>query len=145
VGGQVYAVPAVHVVEALPLGLDDLLHGREAAAALLGPGVPVLRLQSLLGLETPPGRRGAALRIRYGERSFVATCDKIIGPRTIVVRPLGALLGPLPLYAGVTVSGAGKAQLVLDLAALAEAAHAPARPAPPIRRAQARVLVVDDS
>ena len=147
VGGQVYAVPAVHVVEALPIGMDDLLsHGREAAALALGPGVPVLRLQSLLGVETPPGRRGAALRIRYGERSFVVTCDKIIGPRTIVVRPLGPLVGQLPLYAGVTVSGAGKAQLVLDLAALADAAHAPAKhPHPPLRRGQPRVLVVDDS
>jgi chemotaxis protein histidine kinase CheA len=147
VGGQVYAVPAVHVVEALPIGMEDVLsHGREAAALALGPGVPVLRLQSLLGVETPPGRRGAALRIRYGERSFVATCDKIIGPRTIVVRPLGPLVGQLPLYAGVTVSGAGKAQLVLDLAALADAAHAPAKhPHPPLRRGQPRVLVVDDS
>jgi chemosensory pili system protein ChpA (sensor histidine kinase/response regulator) len=147
VGGQVYAVPAAHVVEALPIGLDDLLsQSRESAAAVLGPGVPVLRLQSLLGVETPPGRRGAALRIQYGERSFVATCDKIIGPRTIVVRPLGPLVGQLPLYAGVTISGAGKAQLVLDLAALADAAHAPAKhPHPPLRRGQPRVLVVDDS
>jgi chemosensory pili system protein ChpA (sensor histidine kinase/response regulator) len=146
VGGQVYAVPAVHVVEALPLGLDDLLHGTESAAALLGPGVPVLRLQTLLGVETPPGRRGAALRIRYGERNFVTTCDKIIGPRTIVVRPLGPLVGQMPLYAGVTVSGAGKAQLVLDLAALADAAHAPGKHQhPPLRRGQPRVLVVDDS
>jgi chemotaxis protein histidine kinase CheA len=143
VGGQVYAVPAAHVVEALPLGLEDL--GRDPGA-VLGDGLPVLRLQALLGVEAPPGRRGAALRIRYGERSFIATCDKIIGPRTIVVRPLGPVLGSLPLYAGVTVSGAGKAQLVLDLAALAEAAHAPARPASVgLRRGQPRVLVVDDS
>jgi chemosensory pili system protein ChpA (sensor histidine kinase/response regulator) len=147
VGGQVYAVPAAHVVEALPVGLDDLpARGRQTAARVVGEGLPVLRLQALLGVETPPGRRGAALHIRYGERSFIATCDKIIGPRTIVVRPLGSLLGALPLYAGVTVSGAGKAQLVLDLAALAEAAQAPARPAPaPLRRGQPRVLVVDDS
>jgi chemotaxis protein histidine kinase CheA/ActR/RegA family two-component response regulator len=145
VGGQVYAVPAAHVVEALPLGIDDLRRGH-TAARIFRDGVPVLRLQALLGVETAPGRRGAALRIRYGERSFIAICDKIIGPRTIVVRSLGPLLGPLPLYAGVTVSGAGKAQLVLDLAALAEAAHAPDRPAPaPLRRGQPRVLVVDDS
>src|SRR5205814_4000818 len=118
VGGQVYAVPAAHVVEALPLGVEELVgRGREGAAAPPGGGAPVLRLQSLLGVETPPGRRAAALHIRYGERSFVATCDKIIGPRTIVVRSLGPLLSPLPLYAGVTISGAGKAQLVLDLAA----------------------------
>jgi chemotaxis protein histidine kinase CheA/ActR/RegA family two-component response regulator len=136
VGGQVYAVPAAHVIEALPLGDEEL------ASA----GGPVLRLQALLGVETPPGRRASALRIRYGERRFIATCDKIIGPRTIVVRSLGALLSPLPLYAGVTISGAGKAQLVLDLGALADAAHAPPRAASPaLRRGQPRVLVVDDS
>jgi chemosensory pili system protein ChpA (sensor histidine kinase/response regulator) len=74
------------------------------------------------------------------------TCDKIIGPRTIVVRPLGPLLSALPLYAGVTVSGAGKAQLVLDLGALADAAHAPARPSDRGgRRGLPRILVVDDS
>ena len=144
VGGQVYAVPAAHVLEAVPLGLDDLqVHGRGEG----GAGAPgVLRLQSLLGVEMPPGRRGAALHIRYGERSFVATCDKVIGPRTIVVRSLGPLLGQIPLYAGVTVSGAGKAQLVLDLATLAEIAHGPVRHVgPPVRRGQPRVLVVDDS
>jgi chemotaxis protein histidine kinase CheA len=146
VGGQVYAVPAAHVVEALPLGMEDLAPGERAILRGVAEGLPVLRLGVLLGVETPPGRRGAALRIRYGERSFVATCDKIIGPRTIVVRPLGPLLAPLPLYAGVTISGAGKAQLVLDLAALAEAAHAPARPpTAPLRRGAPRVLVVDDS
>jgi CheY-like chemotaxis protein len=45
----------------------------------------------------------------------------------------------------VTISGAGKAQLVLDVAALAEAAHGGARPPATHRRPVARVLVVDDS
>jgi chemosensory pili system protein ChpA (sensor histidine kinase/response regulator) len=137
VGGQVYAVSAAHVVEALPLGADDPSPFSD---------VPVLRLQALLGAEMPPGRRLAALRIRYGGRGFIVTCDKIIGPRTIVVRPLGPVLAPLPLYAGVTVSGAGKAQLVLDLGALAEAAHGAGRATGiGARRTQPRVLVVDDS
>jgi chemosensory pili system protein ChpA (sensor histidine kinase/response regulator) len=152
VGGQVYAVPAAHVVQALPLGPDALLvkeGGIEEVSLREKNGesrVPVLRLQGLLGVEVPPGRKMAALHIRYGERSFLATCDKIIGPRTIVVRPPGPILGVLPLYAGVTVSGAGKAQLVFDLGALADAAYAPVRAAPTgTRRGQPRILVVDDS
>jgi chemosensory pili system protein ChpA (sensor histidine kinase/response regulator) len=152
VGGQVYAVPAAHVVQALPLGPDALLvkdgavEGVALRRASADAHVPILRLQSLLGLETAPGRRTAALHIRYGERGFIATCDKIIGLRTIVVRPLGPLLGTLPLYAGVTISGAGKAQLVLDLGALAEAAYAQGRHlSSGVRRSQPRVLVVDDS
>lgn len=154
VGGQVYAIPAAQVVEALPLGPDDLLvkgGGLEGVTrrtpAGHGPPIPILRLHAVLGVEVSPGRRAAALHVRYGDRRFILTCDKVIGPRTIVVRPLGPLLGLLPLYAGVTISGAGKAQLVLDLAALADAAHSPTRlpVLPSTRRGQARVLVVDDS
>jgi CheY-like chemotaxis protein len=63
-----------------------------------------------------------------------------------VIRPPGPLLGLIPLYAGVTASGAGKAQLVLDLGALADAAFGPPRTAAPgPRRGQPRVLIVDDS
>jgi chemotaxis protein histidine kinase CheA len=153
VGGQVYAVPAAHVLQALPL--PDALRAA-AAKAVRPPGeapsgrppgpLPVLRLQALLGVEMPPVRRAAALLLRFGERSFIASCDKIIGPRTIVVRPLDPVLSGLQLYAGVTISGAGKAQLIFDLGALAEAAYSPARaPAPAPRRAQPRILVVDDS
>ncbi len=151
VGGQVYAIPAMHVVEALPVGPDDLMvgdGGKGEGVVLPGSntGVPIVRLQSLLGVDLAPGKRAAALHIRYNGRGFIAAVDKIIGPRTIVVRPLGSLLGLLPLYAGVTVSGSGKAQLVLDVGALCEAAYAPSKqPGQPARRGQPRVLVVDDS
>ena len=47
----------------------------------------------------------------------------MIGPREIVVRSLGPLLARLPLYAGATISGAGKVQLILDVAHLAEHAR----------------------
>jgi len=108
--------------------------------------VPILKLHALLGIELPPGRRAAALHVRYAGRNFLITCDKVIGPRTIVVRPPGALLGLIPIYAGVTASGAGKAQLVLDLGALADLAYANEVPTPVVpRRGQPRVLVADDS
>jgi chemotaxis protein histidine kinase CheA/ActR/RegA family two-component response regulator len=149
VGGQVYAVPAAHVLQALPLpeALRAPTGVPSGTSPGRGPGVlPVLRLQALLGVEMPPVRRAAALLLRFGERSFFASCDKIIGPRTIVVRPLDPVLSSLQLYAGVTISGAGKAQLIFDLGALAEAAYSPARVAARTpRRAQPRVLVVDDS
>jgi CheY-like chemotaxis protein len=114
--------------------------------AIRGVSVPILKLHALLGLELPPGRRAAALHVRYAGRNFLITCDKVIGPRTIVVRPPGPLIGLIPFYSGVTASGAGKAQLVLDLGALADVAYSatgPTTAAP--RRGQPRVLVVDDS
>ncbi len=142
VGGQVYAVPAAQVVEALPLRPDAL---RAAGSKAGQRRVPVLRLQALLGVEMPPLRRAAALHLRSGQRSFVATCDKIIGPRTIVVRPLDPVLSGLGLYAGATISGAGKAQLIFDLNALADAAFSQNRPGQSLTRRTQRVLVVDDS
>jgi chemosensory pili system protein ChpA (sensor histidine kinase/response regulator) len=152
IGGQVYAVPSAHVIEVLPIG-HNVLSGNPASSAesgelpaLGGVSVPILKLHALLGLELPPGRRAAALHVRYAGRNFLITCDKVIGPRTIVVRPPGALLGLIPIYAGVTASGAGKAQLVLDLGALADLAYASEVPTPVVpRRGQPRVLVADDS
>jgi chemosensory pili system protein ChpA (sensor histidine kinase/response regulator) len=151
-GGQVYVVPAAYVIEALPVA-PDILAGNSIVTPMAVslpagnlPALPLLRLHALLGVELPPGRRAAALHVRYGGRDFVFTCDKVIGPRTVVIRPAGPLLGLIPLYAGVTASGAGKAQLVLDLGTLAEAAFGPPRAAPPgPRRGQPRVLIVDDS
>ncbi len=152
IGGQVYAVPAAHVIEVLPIG-HNVLAGTTPTAkdsgdlpAIAGVTVPILKLHAMFGLELPPGRRAAALHVRYGGRNFLITCDKVIGPRTIVVRPLGPLVGLIPIYAGVTASGAGKAQLVLDLGALADIAYSPsAHPPAAPRRGYPRVLVVDDS
>jgi len=152
IGGQVYAIPSAHVIEVLPIGHNVLAGNGQTATdsgelpALAGVSIPILKLHALLGLELPPGRRAAAVHVRYAGRNFLLTCDKVIGPRTIVVRPPGALLGLIPIYAGVTASGAGKAQLVLDLGALADLAHAGSVPSPGgPRRGQPRVLVADDS
>ncbi len=151
-GGQVYAVPAAHVVEALPVG-PEILAGNSVMTTMPAQhptggasALPLLRLHALLGVELPPGRRAAALHVRYGGRDFVFTCDKVIGPRTVVIRPPGPLLGLISLYGGVTASGAGKAQLVLDLGTLADTAFGPPRTAAAgPRRGQPRVLIVDDS
>jgi chemotaxis protein histidine kinase CheA/ActR/RegA family two-component response regulator len=152
IGGQVYAVPAAHVIEVLAIG-HNVLAGNPHNAndsgelpAIAGVSVPILKLHALLGLELPPGRRAAALHVRYAGRNFLITCDKVIGPRTIVVRPPGPLIGLIPIYVGVTASGAGKAQLVLDLGALADMAYSGSVPIPTApRRGQPRILVVDDS
>jgi chemosensory pili system protein ChpA (sensor histidine kinase/response regulator) len=151
-GGQVYAVPAAHVIEVLPIG-HNVLAGSASTArdsgelpVLGGVSLPILKLHALLGIELPPGRRAAALHVRYAGRNFLITCDKVIGPRTIVVRPAGPLIGLIPIYGGVTASGAGKAQLVLDLGALADIAYSATKLTPTVaRRGQPRVLVVDDS
>jgi len=152
IGGQVYAVPAAHVIEVLPIGHNVLAGDARKAKdsgelpTIAGVSVPILKLHALLGLELPPGHHAAALHVRYGGRNFLITCDKVIGPRTVVVRSPGPLIGLIPIYAGVTASGAGKAQLVLDLGILSDIAHSKSEPvASAPRRGQPRVLVVDCS
>jgi chemotaxis protein histidine kinase CheA len=148
VGGQVYAVPAARVQEAMQVNVSDLRLGPSEERVLLrGREVPLMRLGALLGIPAPPGlttRAGLVLTVE--NETFVLTCDKVIGPREIVVRSLGPLLQGLPLYAGATISGAGKVQLILDVEQLARQARAGVRGVRPKRAlGRRRVLVVDDS
>jgi chemosensory pili system protein ChpA (sensor histidine kinase/response regulator) len=108
-------------------------------------------LHLLLGADQPLARRRTVIALSFGERRFVITCDKIVGPRQIVVKSLGPLLKPLPLYVGATNSGAGKVQLILDLAELAEQLGRGRLALPrfeasdPLLERGARILVADDS
>ncbi|HTE55581.1 MAG TPA: response regulator [Kofleriaceae bacterium] len=145
VGGHVYAIPNVHVlgtVEATSTGPDGQLPGQ---LDFQGGAVPLVLLHAVLA--APPPRPGAAVPavvLDYASRRLALTVDKIVGPREIVVKSLGPLLGPLSLYAGGTISGSGKVQLILDPAALVRLAYPDAATAAH-RRSAGRVLIVDDS
>jgi chemotaxis protein histidine kinase CheA/ActR/RegA family two-component response regulator len=150
VGGQVYALPNVHIVETLSVESD----GGEAPPSieLAGVTTPLVSLHRVLGLEPPVDvRRVPVIALEFAGRRLAATCDKIIGPREIVVKSLGPLLSPLGLYAGGTISGAGKVQLIFDPAALVEIAYpAETRALPATAELAAgeprpRILVADDS
>lgn len=148
VHGQVYALPNAQVIDVITI---------DASAATWpvgGDRVPVVELTRLLA--TPgasgegPARRPAVV-VAYADKRLVCSVDKVIGPREIVVKQLGPLLAPLPLYAGATISGSGKVQLILDPAALIRTAypgHTLTDPtiAEPVRASlSGRALVVDDS
>jgi chemotaxis protein histidine kinase CheA len=147
VDGQVYAMPSVHVAD------TTMVDGAATTAAVRHNVVPVLRLEQLLGRGTT-GERRPGIVVAFAGRTLVCTVDKIIGAREIVIKPLGALLAPLTLYTGATVSGSGKVQLILDPAQLVRRAHPDAagaevdrlddRGSAPLALA-GRALVVDDS
>nr|HEX4317883.1 response regulator [Kofleriaceae bacterium] len=146
VGGQVYAVPSVHVA-------DTTLVDAGATTTPVGhQHVPVLRLETILGHGATPDRR-AAVVVTFGGKTLACTVDKIVGPREIIIKPLGPLLAPLSMYAAATISGSGKVQLILDPAQLVRRvfpdADAPANAASGGDSVPAvlagRALVVDDS
>jgi two-component system chemotaxis sensor kinase CheA len=113
--------------------------------------VPVIFLDELLGLRERSAHRefGTVVLLRVDEREFGLVIDglgggsatatrraaeDIVSLTTIVVKPLGALLSQIGVYAGATVLGDGDVALVLDPRGLLRAAHVPpqqaeARPA----------------
>ena len=88
--------------------------------------------------------------VAFAGKSLVCTVDKIVGPREIIIKPLGPLLAPLTLYAAATISGSGKVQLILDPAQLVRRVY-PDAPSEVADLSSApmvlagRALVVDDS
>lgn len=148
VGGQVYALPNVHVES------TQLVDGDSTTLSHRGETIPVVPLPQILATPSAPAaaaEKRTALVLGYAGKTLAATVDKVIGPREIVVRQLGPLMSPLPLYAGATVSASGKVQLILDVAHLARLAYpgagteeAPSAGLEP-RPVAGRALVVDDS
>jgi chemosensory pili system protein ChpA (sensor histidine kinase/response regulator) len=144
VGGQVYAIPAVHVTETC------VVEAGAVTATVRGEQVPVLRLESLLGQSVGSDKRPGVV-VSFAGKTMVCTVDKIVGSREIIIKPLGPLLAPLTLYAAATISGSGKVQLILDPAQLVRRVH-PEVPGEGLGDANSqpvmlagRALVVDDS
>jgi chemotaxis protein histidine kinase CheA len=151
VGGQVYAIPNVHVIDTTlvePNAAFVMVKPRVASTAE-GELLPVLRLEGLLGHGTANEKRPGVV-VSFAGKSLVCTVDKVVGPREIIIKPLGPLLAPLTLYAGATISGSGKVQLILDPAHLVRRAY-PDAPGVTLSDTSAptvlagRALVVDDS
>ncbi len=149
VGDQLFAVPSARVEEIVTVDKEDLLRDPGPDRIRIGEELlPLARLGALLALPPPPGvgdRRAAIVLLSRGQR-FAITCDKVIGPREIVVRRLPPALHGLRPWAGATISGAGKVQLIFDVDALAQIARGAspaARPSQP--SGPRRVLVVDDA
>jgi chemosensory pili system protein ChpA (sensor histidine kinase/response regulator) len=148
VGGDVYAIPNVHVVETSHIETSSPTMPRQLRH--LDGTVPLVVLHRVLGQPEPQdARRVPAVIIQYAGKLLAITCDRVIGPREIVVKSLGPLLSPLPLFAGGTISGSGKVQLILDTATLVALAHPEQRPlvgGPTSATGGApRVLIADDS
>ncbi|MBV1700489.1 MAG: hybrid sensor histidine kinase/response regulator [Hyphomicrobiales bacterium] len=121
VGGQRFALPQHSVVEAVGLqGTDEheiemvqgasLLRLREAV-------IPVADLQLLLGLDKHQKEckmSGLVVVMRLRQFTFGLRVDNVADVQEVVVKPLGATVGPIPLYSGNTILGDGAVVLILN-------------------------------
>ena len=125
-GEERYAIPQANLLELVRMHPDDPTRGVEYVA-----GVPVHRLRGrllpLLDLGEQLGagseRRAAATIavLRSDNNEFGLVVDEVLETQEIVVKPLGAALTALQLFAGAAVMGDGRIALILDVLGLAGA------------------------
>jgi chemotaxis protein histidine kinase CheA/ActR/RegA family two-component response regulator len=162
VGEPVYALPVSHVVETVYADPAELREDPAIGHQVLTRRgwLPLLHLHDLLGGDSPlplqrtrnpavSQARQAVIVVQVGELCFGATCTRVIGPREIVLKPLGRLLSGLTLFAGATISGSSKVQFVLDAVTLSRlalgGARSPQLEAATIASEPGRILLADDS
>lgn len=125
-GGARYAIPQVSLLE-----LVRVEAGHVAGAVEKIHGAPVYRLRGNLlplvyldaELAVAAERDGDAplniVVLQAGERSFGLVVNEIVDTQEIVVKPLGALLQRIDVFAGATIMGDGKVALILDALGIA--------------------------
>jgi chemosensory pili system protein ChpA (sensor histidine kinase/response regulator) len=153
VGGETLAVPQPAIRRILGLRESEVQRvGGAEFIEVEGEWLDFLRLDAVLGLSARPvGRRTAALVLRAGGRSLVATVDELLHKEEIVIKGLGEFLDGVGPFSGTTISGDGRLILVIDPSRLRAAPRATSevRAAPAPRRVEAVsrgvVLLVDDS
>jgi two-component system chemotaxis sensor kinase CheA len=146
-GGQLFGLNLASVDEAI-LGHDvQELEGRRFVRHG-GATLPLADLADLIGQDSDAPVDGApVLVVRSGDARAAVICDRLIGDRDAVVKPLGPLLAHLPAYLGGSVMPDGAIALLLDPAHLVRDGG---RRATTTRRPAAapveppKVLVVDD-
>jgi chemosensory pili system protein ChpA (sensor histidine kinase/response regulator) len=153
VGGEILAVPQPAIRRILvPSEAEVQRVGGGEFIEVDGEWLDFLRLDTVLGLGARPvGRKTAALVLRAGRRSLVATVDELLHKEEIVIKGLGAFLDGVGPFSGTTIAADGRLVLVLDPSRLRAAAPVSAavqvKPAPRRTAAASRgaVLLVDDS
>jgi two-component system chemotaxis sensor kinase CheA len=145
--GERFAIPQAAVSELVPVrrGGESLVEGLADAPVMRVRGrlVPLVFLDAWLGLrpETACRREGTVVLVRADDREYGIVVDartraggSTTGCRellesaslsTIVIKPIGSVLGGLGIYSGATVLGDGGVVLILDLRGLAKAVELP--------------------
>jgi two-component system chemotaxis sensor kinase CheA len=145
--GQVFGLPLTGVDQAVRDGRVHELHGTRTLE-LDGTTMPLADLADALRTDAPALPDGGPLVVvASGGRRAAVACDRLMGDRQAIVKPLGPLLAPVAGYLGATILDDGGIALLLDPAHLvraAEAARSTQRPGASALRPAPMFLVVDD-
>ncbi|WP_020472202.1 hybrid sensor histidine kinase/response regulator [Zavarzinella formosa] len=143
-------IPFDAILKTARLANKDLVRSNNGVMMVLdGQAFPFVPLADILDGRRQTGRSPMVwtiLVVRARGLQAAVGVDRLNGVRNVVVRPLPALCGPVPLVVGGTLDGEGNPELVLDPAALIAAVHSESESATePVVVPPSSVLVVDDS
>ena len=119
VGGDVYALPLVRVVEVLSHepGRELWIDGQRVLDLRQQP-LPLLGLREWLGMAPLPLPDSTCVVLQSGEQRYCLAVDQVRGREEVVIKALPPTLRGLPGYAGASLIGDGRMALILDVDAL---------------------------
>ncbi|MFZ5640584.1 MAG: chemotaxis protein CheW [Bacillota bacterium] len=119
---EIYAIPLSFIAETTSIMPDQINRVQEQEVMLLrGDVLPLLRLHEILQVppaDLPKEEEINVVIVRKGERRVGLIVDTLIGQQEIVIKPLGELIGSIPVIAGATILGNGRVSLIIDVASL---------------------------
>lgn len=118
---ETYAIPLSSVVEVVAVDMNNIYSvNTQEVVRLRNEVYPIIRLDKVLGLETPLDR----LEERYivvvglGLQRVGFVVEELLGQQEIVIKSLGDYLGNLSAIAGSTILGDGRVIMIIDVADL---------------------------
>ncbi len=119
---EVYAIPLSFIAETTSVLPDQISKIQDQEVILLrGEVLPLVRLQEVLQVpeaKFPKEEEINIVVVRKGDQRVGLIVDTLIGQQEIVIKPLGKLLGTIPVIAGATILGNGQVSLILDVTGL---------------------------
>ena len=129
-GGEIFAIPQVNLLELVridPEHSDEKIEevNGEPVFRLRGKLLPIAFLNKELKLDTKrwSGQKANLVVLMAEEHQFGLVVDSIMDTEEIVVKPLGAQLKSLSVFAGASIMGDGRVALILDVVGLAKRAR----------------------
>lgn len=124
---EIYAIPLSSIREITTIYEDNIrdVQGQEITL-YRGNTIPVIRLRSVIGLDSTDGNSNDTLSegelvtviVKKGDKEAGLIVDNLIGQQEIVIKGLGRYLSGIPYLSGATILGNGNISLILDVNSL---------------------------
>ncbi|MBL0940656.1 MAG: chemotaxis protein CheA [Gemmatimonadaceae bacterium] len=115
VGGDVFALPAAHVEEAMAYHEDLRARGAQNAVTIRDEVIPLVALRERFGLPADEASDPHVAVVEMAGKRAAVLVDGLLSQQDIVVKPLDVVQGAAPWFSGATVLGDGSPALIVDV------------------------------